>query len=69
VIINFADRLHQEYELGFPRSGSWRVRFNSNWRGYGPDFKNVVVPDVTVENGAGTLVLPPSTVLVLSQDE
>jgi len=69
VVINFADRQHERYDLWFPRNGLWRVRFNSAWKGYSKDFKDVLSPDVNVENGAGTLVLPPSSVLILSQDE
>ena len=68
VIINFAKKLHKEYDLDFPRNGTWQVRFNSSWKGYSQDFKGIDVPEVSVENGSGRLVLPPSAVLVLSQD-
>lgn len=67
VIVNFADKMHQEYRLKFPRDGVWQVRFNSTWRGYGQDFKEVPISDITVGNGAA-FVLPPSCALVLSQD-
>ena len=69
VLINFADRLHQEYVLNLPRNGVWRVRFNSTWQGYGADFKNVAVQDINAENGSGTLVVPPSSAIILSQGE
>lgn len=69
VIANFAGKQHPEYGLSFPRNGSWKVRFNSTWRGYSPDFKQVDVPDVTVENGGGNIVLPPNSVILLSQDD
>ena len=69
VVANFGNRHHQEYALGFPRNGTWKIRFNSTWRGYAPDFKDVAVPDVTVDNGNGILLLPPSCLLVLSQDD
>lgn len=68
VISNFGSTSHTEYVLSFPRNGMWRVRFNSTWQGYSPDFKDVTVPDVHVETGAGTIVLPPSCALILSQD-
>ncbi len=68
VIVNFADRHHAEYILGMPRNGAWKIRFNSTWEGYGSDFGAIEVPEVIVENGAGTLVLPPSSALILSQD-
>jgi len=69
VIANFAaKRHHQQYVLGFPRNGTWQVRFNSTWQGYHGDFKNTEVPDVEVTDGTGTVVLPPGSILILSQD-
>lgn len=68
VIVNFAHREHQEYSLGFPRNGIWKVRFNSTLKDFGPDFENVKVGEVNVENGTGTTVLPASSVLIMSQD-
>ncbi len=40
VVLNFADRSYSSYTIGFPRVGRWRVRFNSDWNGYSPDFNN-----------------------------
>lgn len=68
VIANFTNKLQQTYDLSFPRNGTWKVRFNSTWKGYSPDFKGVEVPDVIVENGGGCVVLPPSSAIILSQD-
>lgn len=68
VVVNFSKYAHKEYVMGFPRNGTWKIRFNSTWRGYSQDFKNVTVPDVTVENGNGTLVLPACSAIILSQD-
>lgn len=67
IIINFGNQLHENYVVGFPRNGTWQVRFNSTWLGYGSDFKDIVVPAVIVETGGGTLVLPPGSVIILSQ--
>jgi 1,4-alpha-glucan branching enzyme len=69
VIVNFGDRSYKEYQLGFPRNGKWKVRFNSTSRSYSKDFKNVSVPDVHVDNGGATIVLPPSSAIILSQDD
>jgi len=69
VVINFSKHLHQEYVLSLPRDGIWTARFNSTWEGYASDFKNIIVPDVTVSEGSGTLVLPPSSAIILSQNE
>jgi len=68
VIANFANRTYPVYRLGFPRNGTWRVRFNSTWEGYSSDFKNAQVSDAVVEAGEGELLLPPSSALILSQD-
>jgi 1,4-alpha-glucan branching enzyme len=68
VVINFGDQLHKEYVISFPHTGTWHVRFNSTWHGYSPDFSDTHVPEVQVETGGGTLVLPPSSALILSRD-
>ncbi len=31
----------RRYRIGVPRAGRWRVRFNSDWDGYDPDFATV----------------------------
>jgi 1,4-alpha-glucan branching enzyme len=75
VVANFANRTYSSYTLGFPRSGAWRVRFNSDWSGYSPDFGNQAGAD-TVAGGAPMDGLPcranvgigPYSVLILSQD-
>lgn len=69
VIINFGDRTHKDYILNFPRDGQWKVRFNSAWHGYAPDFKQTEVADVLVENGQGKMILPASSAVILSQDD
>jgi len=38
VLLNFGNRAYDEYRIGLPRSGRWRVRFNSDWRGYSSVF-------------------------------
>jgi len=75
VILNFANRAYASYTLGFPRSGLWRLRFNSDWRGYDPDFGGHPSFD-TVAGGegrdhlpcTGSLGLGAYTALILSQD-
>jgi len=69
VIVNFGNKLHDVYSLNFPRVGNWTVRFNSSWKGYSQEFKEVKVSDIIVEAGTGTLSLPPNSILILSQDE
>lgn len=75
VVVNLADRAHQDYRIGLPREGLWRVRFNSDWAGYSPAFRNVASFD------AWSMAAPldgmphqaafgmgPYTCLVLSQE-
>lgn len=68
VIVNFANRTQKGYWINFPHKGMWTVRFNSDWKGYAPDFKNVATSSVTVEADGGCFDIGPYSVLVLSQD-
>jgi 1,4-alpha-glucan branching enzyme len=52
VILNFGNREYDSYDLGFPRAGAWRVRFNSDWKGYGADYGNHPGYDTTAYDGA-----------------
>jgi len=68
IICNFANRTQQNYQISFPRSGNWHVRFNSSWKGYSSDFKQVDTTDVIVETDTGGFDIAPYTILILSQD-
>ncbi len=69
VMLNLGPHTIENYAFNLPRNGVWRVRFNSAWQGYSPDFDTVPAADVTVQNGGGTILLPAATALILSQDE
>jgi 1,4-alpha-glucan branching enzyme len=47
VVVNVSNRRHDSYAIGFPRPGTWKVRFNSDWTGYSPDFDNHASHDTT----------------------
>jgi 1,4-alpha-glucan branching enzyme len=74
VIANFADRAYQDYRIGLPRGGLWRVRFNSDWTGYSGAFRGVASFDswsapgprdgMSYQAGFG---IGPYTCLILSQ--
>ncbi len=69
VIVNFGDQAFSEYQIGLPVGGSWRVRFNSSWKGYSPDFKEAPFEAVsTNENRQMTFPLAELSVIILSQD-
>ena len=75
VVLNFRDTTWQDYRIGLPRGGVWKVRFNSDWEGYSDDFGNFYSPDVTADGWgqdgmpfSGSLKIAPYSVLILSQD-
>ena len=51
VVLNLANRAYDSYTIGFPRGGAWRVRFNSDWSGYSPDFGNRLGYDTVADPG------------------
>ncbi len=69
TIINSSNRQFDDYQLSLPKDGIWKVRFNSTWKGYSPDFDDVTIPEVEVKNGTAQVTLPPYAALILSQDK
>jgi 1,4-alpha-glucan branching enzyme len=74
VVLNFANRAYDSYQIGMPREGRWTVRFNSDWRGYSPDFGDHPAFDTTATPDArdgmpcaAGIGLGPYTALILSQ--
>ena len=70
IIANFGGTVHEAYQLILPCLGTWRVRFNSTWKGYSPDFHEIHIDTIsTDENRVATLTLAPYGVYVLSQSD
>jgi 1,4-alpha-glucan branching enzyme len=76
VVVNFRDQAWEEYDIGFPHDGTWKVRLNGDSKSYDPEFGDFLCPDVTVEPGEydgqpyrGRLRLAPYGVLILSAGE
>ncbi len=69
VVVNFANQTRNDYVLPFPNTGTWKIRLNSDWQGYSPDFTNTQTPDVAVETDHGAINIGPYSVLILSQDQ
>lgn len=74
VVANFANRSYSSYTIGMPHAGKWRVRFNSDWKGYSADFGNQ--PGYDTDAGGGPMDnmpfranvgIGPYSVLILSQ--
>ena len=74
-IANLSGNTYHDYRLGFPSPGLWRVRLNTDWSGYSPDFGNTETFDVAAVSGGydrmpavGTITVGPHTALILSKD-
>jgi 1,4-alpha-glucan branching enzyme len=75
VVVNLANRGYQSYNIGFPREGLWKVRFNSDWSGYESSFGNHLSYGTVASGGArdgmacnGNVAIGPHSVIILSQD-
>jgi len=69
VIANFNDKRFTSYELILPMAGTWRVRFNSSWKGYSSDFNETKTSSVTTDDdNRVTIELADYNLVILSQD-
>jgi len=75
VIANFGNRSYDSYTVGFPRAGFWKLRFNSDWKGYSVLFDNQFSYDTVAFDGLmdnmpchGNVGIGPYTALILSQE-
>lgn len=69
VIANFGGSKFTDYDVVLPRSGEWKVRFNSSWKGYGEEFPDMLFDAVvTDDNHKAAIKLPPYSILIFSQD-
>lgn len=70
IIANFSGNEMPIYNLTLPLPGKWVVRFNSSWKGYAKDFKEIDVEHITVgDDCIATTSLPPYGIYILSQDQ
>jgi len=74
IVLNWQNQAYTSYTIGFPRPGSWHVRFNSDWQGYSPAFGNHHSYDTTADWGGwqdmpchGNIGLGPYSAIILSQ--
>ncbi|WP_413162246.1 alpha-amylase family glycosyl hydrolase [Capilliphycus salinus ALCB114379] len=75
IVVNLADRSYDSYNIGFPKGGAWRVRFNSDSQYYSEDFGNFGGCDMIANEGEkdgleynGNIAIGPYSALILSQD-
>jgi 1,4-alpha-glucan branching enzyme len=74
VVANFYHESQDDYVIGFPAAGNWKLRLNSDWQGYSDDFQGHLSSDVVAEPGEtdslpyyAALSIGPYSVLVYSQ--
>jgi 1,4-alpha-glucan branching enzyme len=78
VIANFSGKSFSTYDVGLPRAGRWKVRFNGDAKAYSSDFGGSSSADVDARTGgfaperdhqpfAGSVALGPYSVVVLTQ--
>jgi 1,4-alpha-glucan branching enzyme len=75
VVVNVANRSYDDYRIGMPRQGEWRLRFNSDWHGYSPDFGTQASFDTATDSQprdampfSASVGIGPYSALILSQD-
>jgi 1,4-alpha-glucan branching enzyme len=73
VVANFSTQSFDSYTIGFPHSGTWELRFNSDSKGYCEDFTDKGYTTTTQEgeydgfSHKGNVGLGPYSVIILSQ--
>jgi 1,4-alpha-glucan branching enzyme len=75
VIMNFRDESFESYVIGVPAAGKWKVRLNSDWKGYNSEFSDNYTGDPDASDGKTdgldyyiSVSIGPYSVLILSQD-
>ena len=75
VVLNFSNNPYDEYAIGMPQDGIWKLRFNSDWEGYDEEFGNFTSTDTEAVKGEydelpfnSTISIAPYTALIFSQD-
>jgi 1,4-alpha-glucan branching enzyme len=51
VILNFRGEPAADVALDMPGAGPWRLRLNTDWSGYSPDFDDHHSTDIDVAEG------------------
>ena len=68
VVLNFHRDARRGYAIDFPAAGPWRLRLNSDWKGYSEAFHGEPVGDVHVIEKQASIDIAPYSVLIFSQD-
>ncbi len=75
IVVNMANQNVDNYQIGFPAAGQWKVRLNSDWSGYDESFSDYYCGDVLATEeprddlpGSGNIRIGAYSVLILSQE-
>jgi 1,4-alpha-glucan branching enzyme len=75
VVLNFDNAARENYEIGMPTAGHWRLRLNSDARIYSHDFGNHPSLDLEAQPGErdglqahAVISIGPYSILIYSQD-
>jgi len=75
VLLNFSNTPYDDYVIGIPQEGVWKLRFNSDWEGYDKEFDNFTSTDTEATQGEydgllfnAAISIAPYTALIFSQD-
>lgn len=75
VVANFSNNTLENYEVGIPSSGTWKIRFNSDAKVYSEEFNDGGYHEVQAVsdpydglNHRGKFNLGPYSLMILSQD-
>lgn len=75
VVANFSAERHENYRVGFPAEGLWKLRLNSDWQGYSTLFTGTPEGDVNADAqgydnlpASAEVSVGPYSVLIFSQD-
>lgn len=69
VVLNFSANEFPEYTFVFPLVGSWKVRFNSSYRGYSDEFSDTGLESIESDGSNITVTVPlaPYSAYILSR--
>ena len=75
IVANFSQSTREDYTIGFPKEGLWKLRFNSDSHDYSNEFKNFFSGDAVATPSEkdgypyqGKVHIAPYSVLIFSQE-
>lgn len=75
VVLNFSGQPYEDYRIGMPDLGLWKIRFNSDWEGYDKEFGDFRAVDTEAEQlecdgyvQSANVAVGAYSAIILSQD-